>query len=89
MNNFDLEQKIITDPVSRSIFGGVLASDELPHRIKHKPVFYIVYTDPSNMPGQHWIVIYIRENVDYFDPLGRAPNRIIEHRYQVSAQMDI
>ena len=67
MNNFDLEQKIITDPVSRSIFGGVLASDELPHRIQHKP-------------GQHWIVIYIGENVDYFDPLGRAPNRIIEHR---------
>ena len=80
MNTFDLEQKIITDTVSSSIFGGVLASDELPHRIKHKPVFYIVNTDPSNMPGQHWIVIYIGENVDYFDPLGRAPNRIIEHR---------
>ena len=61
MNNFDIEQKIITDPVSRSILGGVLASDELPHR-------YIVNTDPSNMPGQHWIVIYIGENVDYFNP---------------------
>ena len=53
MNNFDLEQKIITDPASSSIFGGFLASDELPHRIQHKPVFYIVNTDPSNMPGQH------------------------------------
>ena len=79
MNNFDLEQKIITDPVSSSIFGGVLASDELPHRI-HKPVLYTVNTDPSNTPGQHWLVIYIGENVDYFDPLGRAPNRINEHR---------
>ena len=75
MNNFDPEQKIITDPVSSSIFGGVLASDELPYRIKHKPVFYIVNTDPSNMPMQHWIVIYIRENVDYFYPLGRAPQQ--------------
>ena len=79
MNNFDLEQKIIHDPVSSSIFGGVLASDELPNTIKHKPVFYIVNTNPSNMPGQHLIVTYIGENVDYFDPLGRAPNRIIEH----------
>ena len=66
-------------PESTIIFGGVLASDELTHRIKHKPIFYIVNTDPSNMPGQPWIVIYIRENVDYFDPLGRAPNRINEH----------
>ena len=40
---------------------------------------YIVNSDPSNMPGQHWIVIYIGENVDYFDPLERAPTRIIEH----------
>ena len=63
MNNFDLEQKIIHDPVSSSIFGGVLASNDLPNTIKHKPVFYIVNTDPSNMPGQHWIVIYIGENV--------------------------
>ena len=33
------------------------------------------------MPGKHWVVIYIGEDrfVEYFDPLGEAPNSTIEH----------
>ena len=78
MNNFDLEQKILTDPLANHKFGGVLAADELPHRIKQKPVFYIVNNDTSDKPGKHWIVIYNGEYVEYFDPLAESPNRVIE-----------
>ena len=82
MNSKELELKILLDPVSSSIFGGVLASDELPNKVKQKPVFYIVNTDPSYMPGQHWIVIYIGEDLEYFDPLGEAPNLITDDYLQ-------
>ena len=78
MNNFDLEQKILTDPLASHVFGGVLAADELPHRIKQKPVFYIVNTDTSDKSGKHWIVIYNGKYTEYFDPLAESPNRIIE-----------
>jgi hypothetical protein len=78
MNNFDLKEKINTDYISSSNFGGVLSSDELPDEIK-SPVFYIVNTDPSYMPGKHWIVIFVGEEVEYFDPLGEAPNSLMEH----------
>ena len=78
MNNFELEQKILTDPVASYVFGDVLAADELPQRIKQKPVLYIVNTDTSDKPGEHWTVIYIGEYcVEYFDPLAGFPNYYI------------
>ena len=79
MNNFDLERKILTDPLASNAFGDVLAADELPDRIKQKPVFYIVNTDISDKTGKRWVVIYIGACVEYFDPLAKSPNAVIEH----------
>ena len=61
--------------------GGVYTSDAIPIHVKKRPLLYIVNTDPSYMPGEHWVMNYIGEDgsVEYFDPLGEAPSSTIEH----------
>ena len=39
-------------------FGGVLAANMLPIDEKSRNKFYVVNTDPSDKPGQHWTVFY-------------------------------
>ena len=75
MNTYELE-RAIGDYVKR--FDGVFASDRLPT----KPRLFVCNTDPSDMPGEHWIAIYVDDNGhygEYFDSLGRPPNRLFEH----------
>ena len=81
MNNTELEEKLFNDHRIRDIVGGVYASDAIPIHVKKRPLLHIVNTDPSYMPGKHWVVIYIGEDglVEHFDPLGEAPNSTIEH----------
>jgi hypothetical protein len=55
-------------------FAGVFAKDQLPAIVKNKPIFYIVNTDPIASPGEHWIAMYIGDEVEFFDSLGRNPN---------------
>ena len=77
MNNTELEEKLFSDHHIRDIVGGVYASDALPIHVKKRPLLHIVNTDPSYMPGKHWLVIYIGEDglVEYFDPLAIAEPR--------------
>ena len=45
--------------------------DEL-HKIKKKPELIICNTDPSNKPGQHWVLFFFdNDTVDFFDSLGK------------------
>ena len=47
------------------------SSDTL-KEIKEKPNLIICNTDPSNKPGEHWVLFFFSENsVDFFDSLGR------------------
>ena len=81
MNNTELEEKLFSDHCIRDIVGGVYTSDALPIHAKKRPLLHIVNTDPSYMPGKHWLVIYIGEDgyVEYFDPLAIAePRPIVE-----------
>lgn len=56
-------------------FIGVFARDELPRKVKKRPAALIVNTDPRTKPGQHWIAIYLSNQVtlEYFDPYGIPP----------------
>ena len=75
MNTYELE-RAIGNYVKR--FDGVFASDRLPT----KPRLLVCNTDPSDMPGEHWIAIYVDDDGhygEYFDSLGRAPNRLFKH----------
>ena len=54
-------------------FEGVFASNNLPMGERSERTF-IINTDTSNLPGQHWIAVCIRENIGYvFDPLAMIP----------------
>ena len=73
MNSKELEKIISKDSLLRRTFVGVFASDELDFVVQKRPACLIVNTDPSYMPGTHWIAIYIdaRGNGHYFDSFGR------------------
>ena len=79
MKTIDVEESLLSDEMTRMIAGGVYAADRLPRTITHRPLLYIANTDPHFKPGRHWVVIYFgEEHIEYFDPLGKQPNIIIE-----------
>lgn len=58
----------------RDIFCGVYPINLLPTKLV-KPCLFIVNTDQSNLPGQHWFTIHINEksNCFIFDSFGKIP----------------
>ena len=61
------------------MIAGVYPADQLPRTIPYRPLLYIANTDPHFRPGRHWVVIYFgEEHIEYFGPLGKEPNKIIE-----------
>ena len=55
-----------------NIFRGVYASDRLP--ISPRNGVYIINLDPSNLPGSHWVAVYLRNHLaEYFDSYGLLP----------------
>ena len=63
-----------TDPLVKPFFGGVYASNQLPHEVMY-PGYYVMNTDPHYKPGEHWIAAYFTDDgqVEYFDSYGRPP----------------
>lgn len=58
-------------------FLGVQACDELPKRkIQWFPAMTIVNTDPSHLPGEHWLALYITKDKNgcFFDSFGNTPD---------------
>ena len=50
-------------------FRGVYALDKLPDRLYNGG--YVINTQTSNLPGEHWIAIYIRpDRINVYNPLG-------------------
>ena len=70
----ELYDALRCSPITRSYFGGVLAADELPENISRGRICFILNTDPSNMPGKHWIVLYMSPIPEYFDSTGMSPS---------------
>jgi hypothetical protein len=57
----------------RPLFLGVYSSDQLP---THRHGLFISNTDPSHLPGTHWVAIYTDgERGEYFDSFGRPPTK--------------
>lgn len=63
-------------------YRGAVPSDYfLTHSFKRSyPAYLIFNTDPSHMPGSHWVSMVMNEDhtVDYFDSNGMKPNRYIK-----------
>ena len=78
MESHQLEKAIHFDPCLSTLrHTAILAADEL--SLVETPGAYIVNTDPRNLPGQHWIALYVSANgtIEVFDPLGYHPRRYL------------
>ena len=78
MNTHQIANILQADPFTYRVNARVYASDEfanaLPSIVNSRSVS-VVNTDPSNLPGRHWIAICTDGNgtVDYFDSYGLPP----------------
>lgn len=75
MNTETICRYACSDAVIRKTFGGVFASDTLPHRIGNFSTF-VINLDPHTLPGTHWIAVKFNsanKSVYVFDSYGRPP----------------
>ena len=67
MNTKQIWQAINNNPKIYNYFDGVYSLDTL-CEIRKKPKLIICNTDPSYLPGKHWVLFYFRTNkVEFFD----------------------
>jgi hypothetical protein len=87
MNGSRIDWILRRDAKCSPMFLGVFARDRLPSSIdRSRPALLVCNTDAHDMPGEHWIAIYIEDSSygEYFDSFGRppdAPFRTFLHRH--------
>lgn len=64
---------------SKRLFIGVFPRDCLPKSVPRYPCSLIINTDTKNLPGKHWVSIYISgyKEGEYFDSFGQEPSQDI------------
>ncbi len=81
MNNYQIKGLLDSHPETKNVIVGVYAADRLPSgRRQNRPCAYVVNTDTSDGPGEHWICLFFSkiEPPEYFDSYGRIPSVAIE-----------
>ena len=74
MNAAQIEAALRSDKFVDSVLVGICAADQLP--VKEYPGAYIVNTDESHQPGQHWVAFYTANEVtECFDSFGQNPGK--------------
>ena len=80
MDTSQIASILLSHPATSQVFRGVFPVDRLQSsRCGAAAGLYVCNTDPSDRPGQHWIVIAIAENArgfrhgEYFDSFGLPP----------------
>ena len=79
---FDTEINAMMKDFKEDGWTQCIASDEIPKLLKHvkkgKPLAFIINTDPSNKPGEHWQAVYIDpkrdRSVEFYDSYGDSPS---------------
>ena len=59
MNASEIEDALRSNRFAKQYLVGVFAADQLP--AKELPGAYIVNTDTSSQPGQHWVAFFTTE----------------------------
>ena len=81
MDNFALQQIINRIPLLKFRYLGSLPSDYVP--TLDNDTFAIINTQPSNMQGEHWIMIANSRQKLYFeDSLGRKKYSFLKQQYE-------
>ena len=75
MNAHELLALTINNRHTANVVRGVFSSNNLPQRVSVYPSAYICNTDPSYLPGSHWIVFWIHSPhyAEFYDSLGKPP----------------
>ena len=71
MNGIEIEHYVGLIPETKRYFKGVYSSNNMP--ISETLYCFIVNTDPSDQPGDHWLAFWVNEkSVEFFDTYGRT-----------------
>ena len=76
MNSIELARLMLSDIQISRIFCGIFPRDKFKKvRVSKTPALFIVNTDLSGYPGEHWVAIFIGNNLrgEYFDSFGLPP----------------
>lgn len=75
MEGWQIASFLQMDSKTRKCYKGIALRDEIPLQYRSdKPALYILNTDRSDGPGQHWCVVYYyRNTAEFFDPFGMHP----------------
>ena len=69
MNTKQLWNALTLNPVTNNNFDGIFSIDTL-KEIKENPTLIVCNTDPSDKPGEHWVLFFFHDNtVDFYDSL--------------------
>lgn len=79
----DLEMFIhkFANEKTKAAFLGVFSINQLPRKLPHLPALFIINTNTSNLPGQHWKAIYVSKNGEgeVFDSLVSPVSLMLNH----------
>lgn len=79
LSNIQLRNKMrsCSNHYSKRLFLGVFSRDSLPKKVDYYPCTLIINTDTKNLPGKHWVAIYISsfKEGEYFDSFGCEPSQ--------------
>ena len=65
---------IDSNPETNFYFDGIFSADTL-NSITERPELIICNTDPSDKPGEHWVLFFFKgKSVDFYDSLGHDIN---------------
>ena len=75
LDTIQLYKILKQDKCTRHIFLGVFPRDQLPRKPRY-PSCFIINTDRSTSPGQHWLAFYYDMNgkCEFFDSFGLHPS---------------
>jgi hypothetical protein len=75
MYTSELIQLLKKDKYSKKSFCGVVPYDKLPLKKLRRPCSFIINTQKSTEPGEHWIAVYLpkRGRIEFFDSYGLKP----------------
>jgi hypothetical protein len=75
MNGAVIQTILTRDPYTAPWFRGFVTRDlSLPNKF-NKPALFILNTDTSKGPGEHWcaLIIFNKRRCEFFDPYGKHP----------------
>ena len=75
MNSDQLYCALREDECLSRFAKGVFPADKLPRHVNSFPSAYVCNTDPSDLPGKHWVVFWFQSptKAEFYDSFGRLP----------------